>query len=612
MKKIFLIGGIALLLAHGLWAQQQPGDKKSQVIVDWANSFINLQGGNNVKQKLVGDVRLHQDSIYMFCDSAIITDNIFVTAMGNVVIRQGDTTSAFCDSLIYRGDTKKATLFSNVSLVNGQQKLFTNRLDYDLASKTATYFEGATMTNNSTQLSSKRGYYYVRNDEIFFRDSVVVIDPEFNLRSDTLKFNTKTRTVFFLGPTLIKTDSSRIYCEDGFYDTRTETAEFRKNAQYQRSSQEAVADTMNYNGKKKEYDLRGNARFKDVNQEAIGNRIRYEQNKDKYYLTGNASYRDSTRNIISDEIIYDRKNELYSTKGRSRVSDPPQILEADAVAYAQQKGSGIASGNVIWQDTSANLTVLAERANFNRETNYLKATGGKMGRPLLITKVEDDSLYLSSDTLLAVQTIDSLSKDTTRTLFAYNRVRIYKSNLQAVCDSLTYVTTDSIFRLYKDPIVWSDTSQFIADTIHILLKDRAIDRVLLRSNAFITNSPDEIFFNQVKGRDITAFFDSTELRRMDVQGNAEAVYYAQDEKGGYVGVNKTIASEMLLHFGNNQIDNIRFYEQPKSNLFPMKQAKHEELKMRGFRWETKQRPRKPEDVFIVIKDFEITPTIGEK
>lgn len=611
-KRIYWCVAVLLVLGSSVFAQQQPV-KKSQVRVNFADTMVYLiQQEDRTIQKFRGHVELRQDSIYMYCDSAIIEDNLYVTAMGNVIIQQGDTTSAFADSVKYWGDTKLSSLFGNVSLVNGTQKLFTDRLDYDLNSKTATYFSGATMTNNSTQLSSKRGYYYVKNDEVYFRDSVVVIDPEFNLRSDTLKFNTKSRTVFFLGPTLISTDSSRIYCEDGYYNTQTEEAEFRQKAQYQRGKQEAVADTMYYNGKKKEYVLIGNARFTDENQDAAANRIRYEQNNDKYYLTGNASYRDSTRNIVSEEIIYDRKNELYSTKGRSRISDPPQILEADAVAYTQVNGTGVASGNVIWQDTSSNLTILAERASYNRATNYLKATGGKQGRPLLITKVEEDSLYLSSDTLLATQTIDSLSNDTTRTLFAYYKVRIYKKNLQAVCDSLSYVTTDSTFRLFKDPIVWSDTSQFTADTVHILLKNEQIDRVLLRNNSFIVNSPDEIFFNQIKGRNITAFFDSTELRRMNVEGNAEAVYYARDDNGGYVGVNKTVASEMLLYFGDNQIDNIRFYEQPKSDLLPMKQVNHDEIKMPGFHWETKVRPRSPDDVLMALDYFLTQPILGKR
>ena len=177
MKRILLYccTAVFVLVVNSVFAQQQPV-KKSQVKVNYADSMVyNTQQGDKTFQKFRGHVELRQDSIYMYCDSAIIEDNIFVTAMGNVVIQQGDTTSAFADSLKYRSDTKQAVLFGNVSLLNGTQKLFTDQLNYDLSTKTATYFTGATMTNNTTQLSSKRGYYYVNNDEIFFRDSVVAV-----------------------------------------------------------------------------------------------------------------------------------------------------------------------------------------------------------------------------------------------------------------------------------------------------------------------------------------------------------------------------------------------------------------------------------------------------
>ena len=598
--KYWLFTGILLLLQIAAAAQVQRSGtpkKEDQVKVDYADVFENIQKGNQVLQKLRGNVELRQDSIFMYCDSATIANSVNVVAQGNVVIQQGDTTSIFADSLIYSGETRQAVLFGRVVLLNGTQKLFTNRLDYDLNTKVATYYTGATLTNDQTQLSSRRGYYYVRENMIFFRDSVMVIDPEFNLRSDTLKFNTETKTVFFLGPTLIRTDSSRIYCEDGFYDTENSLAEFRQEAQYARGAeQQATADVIRYDGKNQIYTLDGNAQFTDTDQEAIANTIRYEERTDKYYLVGNARYRDATRNIVSEEILYDRRNEQYATKGRSRIIDPPQILEADEVAYTEATGLGNAIGNVIWQDTSANLTVLCEVADYNRQTNYLKAVGGQRGRPLLITEVDQDSLFMSADTLLALQVVDTLSNDTSRMLFGFYGVRIYKSNLQAVCDSLTYSTADSIFHLFKDPIIWSDTSQFIADTVNIMLRNDQIDRIFLRTNAFMINSPDQLFFNQVKGRDITAFFEDSELRRVDVQGNAESIYYALDESNAYIGVNKIVCSEMLMYFGNNTVERIRFYAQPQANLIPMKKANHDELKLPGFKWQIDRRPKDRDDL----------------
>ena len=104
------------------------------------------------------------------------------------------------------------------------------------------------------------------------------------------------------------------------------------------------------------------------------------------------------------------------------------------------------------------------------------------------------------------------------------------------------------------------------------------------------NSPDEEFFNQIKGKEILVKFDSSEVRTMYVEGNAEAVYYAMDEEEAYIGVNKTACSEMLVFFGSNEVETITFYQKPKGRLEPMRIAKHEELKLEGFKWQIEKRP----------------------
>ncbi len=574
-------------------------DTIQQITIDFTDTLEIIQRKDTVFQRLLGSVELRQDSIYMYCDSATITNSIQVVAEGNVIIQQGDSLSVFSDSLNYDGEAKKATLFGEVVFDSRGQQLFTDQLNYDLNTKVATYFTGATLTNGTTQLTSKRGYFYTETDEAYFKDSVVVIDPEFNLRSDTLLFNTKTQVVTFLGPTLVGNDSTKIYCEAGFYDTKNETAVFRQNAQFLRGEQEAVGDVIRYDGLTNTYTLAGNASFKENDREAQADTIQYNEATEETILIGNATYRDSTQSITAQTIIYDQKKDVYKTRGRSYISDPPQILEANQVDFDNESGLGIASGAVIWQDTSQNLTIKCELVEYDRVTDYLKATGG---RPLLITKIEEDSLYLASDTLLAISQqdtimIDSLLQiDTSRTLLAYYDVRIYKTDLQAICDSLIYSTKDSLFRLFEQPLIWSDTSQFSADTVTIKLKDEKIDRIFLYDKSFIVNSPDEKFFNQIKGKNITATFLESELRRVLVEGNAESVYYAQDEDKAYVGVNKTICSEMLLYFGGNEIEKIAFFAAPTARLEPMGQADHEALKLEGFRWVIAQRPRSVADI----------------
>ena len=600
----FLAFLFCLVFPTVLQAQSDPTETEQDTVqnidVDHADIFEYIQKGDSIIQKLNGNVELRQDSVYMYCDTATIVDEIDVFAHGNVLIQQGDSVSVFSDSLAYDGTLRIADLFGDVILLNGTQRLFTNRLTYDMNTKVATYFEGATLSNDSTQLTSKRGYYYVETKEAYFKDSVVVVDPQFNLRSDTLKFNTETKVVTFLGPTLITSDTSKVYCEAGFYDTENSVAEFTVNAQFKKGEQEAIADTIRYDGTKKEYRLQGDAEFQEGDRRATADLIRYDEAQDITFLTGNATFQDSTQNIVASEIIYDAQNKAYSTRGRSRISDPPQILEADQVDFKESEGLGLAVGNVIWRDTSAALTIVCDRADYQQETDYLKASGGRGGRPLLITEIEEDSLFLTSDTLLSVRT-DTVSSDSSRLLIAYYDVRIYKSNLQAICDSLIYNTSDSLFYFYEDPIVWSDTSQFTADTVEMLLSDNKLDRIFLKEKGFIINSPDEKFFNQIKGKNITAFFEEQELRIMEVSGNAESTYYAIGDDGGYIGVNETICSDMVLYFGNNNVEKIKFLAQPQATLHPMQQANHSDLKLDGFRWETKFRPNAMEDLFTEEK-----------
>lgn len=573
---------------------------KTPVDVDHADVLQLSQRMGKTFQKLIGNVELHQDSVFMYCDSALIEDDIRVLAQGNVIIQQGDSLSVFSDSLNYDGIQRIADLYGDVILVTAEQKLFTNHLTYNLRTKTATYFEGATIVNGETQLTSKRGYYYVDRNEAYFKDSVVVVDSLFGLRSDTLLYNTSTDVVTFLGPTVISTDSSRVYCEAGFYDTQNNLAEFKKNAQYEKGAQRATAKTIRYDGNKKEYTLEGDARFREEERLAIADVIRYNEVQDKTYLEGNASFKDAARDIVADEIVYDARKDTYSTRGRSRISDPPQILEADQVDYREELGLGIAVGNVTWRDTSAELTIICEEAEYNRETGYLKASGGKMGRPLLISMMEDDSLFMTSDTLYSTRA-DSAQSDSSRLLLAYQDVRIYKSDLQVICDSMAYSTVDSIFRFYRAPVIWSDTSQFSADTIFMQMADQTIDKIFLRQNSFIINSPDELYFNQIKGKFITATFREGNLRVMDVKGNAESVYYALDEQNAYIGVNKTVCSDMILYFGDNEIDRIKFLVQPQGDTYPMTRIDHEEIKIKGFNWNTTYRPEGMLDLFSDTK-----------
>lgn len=602
------------LSANALFGQvppSEPLDSTSKVIVDFANLFEYIQENGNVYQRLLGDVELRQDSVFLYCDSALIKNEVDVDAIGNVIIQQSDSVTIFSDSANFNSINRFAKLFGDVVLLNDNQKLFTDSLQYNLNTKVATYNSGATLTNDTSQLTSQIGYYYVDQSVIYFKNDVVVVNPEFSLKADTLKFNTNTRIATFLGPTLISTkENGKIYCEGGFYDIRNQRAEFTQNAQYAKDDSEAKADTIRYDGKTGTYTLSGNADFIDQNRSATADIIVYDERTDQTFLQGNATYKDGEQDVVADEIFYDAKNKTYKTSGRSVINDGPQIIQADQFDFDDTRGVGVAIGNVIWRDTVQNFVLYAEAADYDKENDYMKTRGG---RPMMIAIVEGDSLFLKADTLIAQrQTPDTvlverdtalfatdttiITQDTGRLVLAYNNVKIYKSDLQAVADSMAYDVADSLFQFFRDPIIWSDTTQFTADSIDMTMANGQLDKILLKQKGLIINSPDELYFNQIKGKYITASFEEKELRRMLVEGNAESIYYAIDDVEAYVGVNKTVCSEMLLYFGNNQIDKIKFFPNSQAKLTPMQQANHGEMKLEGFRWIKDVRPLSKEDL----------------
>ncbi|MFT5166486.1 MAG: lipopolysaccharide export system protein LptA [Saprospiraceae bacterium] len=566
--------------------------KAEKVILEYSNMVQSFQENGEEVRYLKGEVEFRQGSTFMSCDTAIlyVLQNNLI-AYGNVLIQQGDSLSIYADSLSYLGNDKIADLFGNVSLTNKGKQLFTERMRYNLKTKVATYYTGATLTVDSTQLTSRRGYYYVDLDEAYFKDTVFVVNEKFSMVCDTLKYNLASKIATFLGPTRIDQNKSKIYCEDGFYNTETRNAKLYNNAQFIKEDQQGTSDTIIYDGVLKEIILKGHAKFKENDKRAEADQIIYEEQSENTRMEGNAIVDSETQHIESEIIVYNKQKESYNTTGRSTVLDGSTILNADNINFDDKNGLGHATGNVIWVDTSENITIVCEEADYNKETDYILARGG---RPLLISMVDGDSLFMTSDTLVSLRANPG---DSLRTLLAYKDVRIFKSDLQGICDSLVYSTADSVFHFYQNPIIWSDSTQFMADTMQIQLANKKMDKIFLQDKSFIINSPDEILFNQIKGKQITAFFKEENLARMDVEGSAETIYYILDEEDAYVGMNKTICSEMILYFGNNKIETIHYYNKPTGNYIPLDKVDQGDYFLEGFKWEIKNKPKSLEDLF---------------
>ena len=171
-----------------------------------------------------------------------------------------------------------------------------------------------------------------------------------------------------------------------------------------------------------------------------------------------------------------------------------------------------------------------------------------------------------------IQCLRLESTDSSSIISYYENVRIFKSDLQAVCDSLVFDQEKDQFKLFKDPVIWaSDSSQFFADSIIIQMdSSEQIDRIYLYHNAMIVQTEDFRTFNQMRGKTMEAVFSDGALDKMLIRGNAESIYFALDETKAYIGVNKCLTSNMDIVFVDNAIQTISFLENQIVPFIPYK------------------------------------------
>ncbi|MDF1698136.1 MAG: OstA-like protein [Saprospiraceae bacterium] len=573
----------------------QDTTKASFLYVDRADRQLIDASEEEEKLYLWGSVRLTHDSIFMFCDSAVMV-NKDLRAKGNISIIKNDSIKIFSDSLLYLGDSLMAYFVGNVVLEKGNQQLYTSFLQYDLEKDWAIYTDTALLVSTNMQVKSKRGIYHVDEQYINFYEKVTIEGDDFDLLSDSLRYYTELDRADFLSPTIINQGDKTIYSEGGYYDIDDKKSLFFGNAQFKEGDNISTADTIKNDDNSERIELIGNANYISLEEEGRGDTIIYRKDIEEFELMGNAFFKNSENEVTGDRILYRKLTDDVRVKGRSFLSNPPMLIYADDLDYQKEAGVAFANGNVIWQDTSSNYEIICDHANYIDSTDYMKAFNDQ-GKPLLKNEVsEGDTLYLSGDTLISYSKIVEL--DTFRFFSAFENVELLNSDLQAISDSLMYNGQDSLFTLYGNPFMWSDSSQYNGDTIIIFMADNELEKVDLIDNALILTSEDFQFFDQIKGKRIEAFFESGVIDNMVVTGGSESVYYMKDSEKAYLGVNETKCTNMKFVFEDGNLTETRYYKEPISKLTPMSKANHESIKLAGFNWKINDRPLKIKDLYF--------------
>jgi hypothetical protein len=276
---------------------------------------------------------------------------------------------------------------------------------------------------------------------------------------------------------------------------------------------------------------------------------------------------------------------------RSYVISDHRRLTGDTVYYDQKNSIGEAFGNVVLIDTVQQITMIGGYGYSAEKTGF-----GLMARqPLLIEHSQMDTLWLHADTLLTQQ--DSIYK----AIKAYHAVRFFRNDFQGLCDSLYYSTRDSILSFYKEPILWSAKQQITGEFIQMHTKNNQPEMLHIQRAAMLISQEGDSLYDQSSGKDLKAYFDSSQVVKVEIRGNAETVYLPRDKDQLIMGLNRLEGSSLDLYRHNEVVKKVVVWPEPKGKFYPLNLLDPEARFLKNFVWYEEARPTSPEDIFRVYK-----------
>ncbi len=292
---------------------------------------------------------------------------------------------------------------------------------------------------------------------------------------------------------------------------------------------------------------------------------------------------------------YNRASGLMEAFGNVfMVDEHHREVLADTINYFKEKGQAFLYGNIQIADSARKNFILGDYGYFNKTPEEMLVAR----KPVMVSvSSEGDTVFLRADTLKSMLTFGEKG-DTIRNMIAFHHVRSYGKDFQSSCDSMFVSGGDSTVTMFHDPILWSENSQITATTIKFFSKNKKMVRAEFTDQPFIAQQVDSANFNQLKGKDMTAYFVDNKIKRLDAVGNGQTVYYMQDNDTVVVAVNITECQNLSMYFANSKISQITFRAKPDSRIIPMDKLEKGEGQLKGFVWKDTLRPKSRQDITL--------------
>ena len=635
---------------------------KGRVFLEEADSLLRREGTEFFV--LIGkskQVKFRHGEMYMTCDSAHFydTQNSF-KAYGKVHVWEGDTLHVYGDSLNYDGNLEYAMLYAfpgnKAKGVHKGSTLESDILHYNFKEERLFYTTPGVLIHQDNKLTSNEGQYsfiteqaeafgnvvleskakgkttFIRTEELIYNkisgianiDTDAIIENEDAIiHTSSADYNTNTHIAQLksAGSTITsKKDGAVIVTDFADYNTSTNIAQLLSPGSTITSEDGTViyTDLADYNTETGLAQLLSpseivspdgtiHTTFADYNTKTHLARLKSPStitNKDGVIETTNGEYNTETRIANLYDHSYVRTNDN-------------KTLEGDTLFYDRNNGYGEAYGNMILIDHERQMMLEGDYGYYNEVIDSAFVTGKALAREYS----KEDTIYMHGDTIIGFRVFNKIEPkdstqeariDTSHIVVVNRNVRIFRNDIQGVCDSMTFRQQDSLLFMHKHPIIWSGKPgdrqnpprQIFGNVIEIHFNDSTADWARLPDFGFATELVEGNFYNQMSGTEMIATFENQSIKTLNINGNVQAIYLPMENDSTYNKIVNVESSFLEAFFNEQNLEKCKIWAQSSGTVTPLYLAKKSLFFLPKFKWYEAIRPKYPMDVFNVSPEME--------
>lgn len=397
------------------------------------------------------------------------------------------------------------------------------------------------------------------------RHNVVLKHRTQTLYTDSLDYDRIYNLAYFFEGGKLVDGKDRLVSDWGAYSTATRQASFYYGVEMYSGKNHITTDTLHY-----------------------------DTRKSVAHVVGPSTITSKGSIIHTSDAYLNSHTDQSQLFGRSTIVDKDKSITGDSLYHNSKTGLNEGFGNVVYIDKENKNELRAQHVFYNEQTGYGYATN----RALMLDYSQKDTLWMHADSL-KIYTHNIGTDSVYRKVHAFDHVRAYRQDLQAVCDSLVFNSQDSCMTMYRDPIAWNYNRQLLGEVMKVYMNDSTVRKAEIIGQALsVEKVDDKNHYNQVSSTRMNAYFNDGAMRRADAIGSVKTVFYNTDNK-----------DSVLTELNYLETDTMRMYMSPTRQLekiwasksvgtmYPITQVPPDKYRLPEFAWFDYVRPTDKDDVF---------------